>query len=218
MVWGPSVVDSKTITTSESQDRFSLLPADKSFILKTALATEYESRYLQVGERKGYGIARATRIQELRNYASPGQRTLLEDQGIGIIWRRVNISRFDERDGGVYFELEAIGLSRDVPASIRWLVEPVIRRVSQGSLCTTRFAELTNLVRFPIGMFCRIPVIQIEPMFVSWLTSLDGNRGSHSNGRITVSLGGALRAGASLTRPRPSLQSKRFNNVRHLVA
>ena len=31
-------------------------------------------------------------------------------------------------------ELEAIGLSRDIPGSFRWLIEPIVRRVSQASL------------------------------------------------------------------------------------
>jgi hypothetical protein len=134
-LYRPGVIDSKAINTSESLDSFSLLLADKSFFLKTALATDYESHY-HVGERKGYGVARTTRIQEIDNYGLPGQRTLPEDQGIGILWRLVSISRYAERDGGVYFELEAIGLSRDVPPILRWLVEPIIRRVSQDSLST----------------------------------------------------------------------------------
>ena len=146
-LYRPSVIDSKAITTSESQDRFSLLLADKSFFLKTALATDYESHYVHVGERNGYGVARTTRIQEIENYGSPEQRTLPEDQGIGIIWRLASISRYAERDGGVYFELEAIGLSREIPALLKWLVEPIVRRVSQESLSTC-LRQTQNAVHF----------------------------------------------------------------------
>lgn len=146
-LYRPSVMDSKAITTSESQDRFSLVLASKSFFLKTALATEYESHYLQVGARNGYAIARTTRIQEIENYQDPGQRTLPEGYGIGVIWRLVDISRYAERDGGVYFELEAIGLSRDVPPTLRWLVEPIIRRVSQECLSTC-LRQTENAVRY----------------------------------------------------------------------
>lgn len=42
-----------------------------------------------------------------------------------------------ERDGGVYVEFEAIGLSRDIPASMRWLIDPIVRRVSRRSLLTS---------------------------------------------------------------------------------
>lgn len=41
-----------------------------------------------------------------------------------------------EGEGGVYFEVEAIALSRDIPAMLRLMVEPVVRRVSRNSLAT----------------------------------------------------------------------------------
>jgi hypothetical protein len=37
----------------------------------------------------------------------------------------------EERDGGVYVEEEVMVLSRDVPASIRWIAGPIIRRVAK---------------------------------------------------------------------------------------
>lgn len=54
--------------------------------------------------------------------------------GRGLIWRVYSISRFEQRDGGVYVELEAIALSRDVPAGLRWAVDPIVRRTSRGSI------------------------------------------------------------------------------------
>ena len=170
-LYRPSVIDSKAITKSESQDRFSLLLADKSYFLKIALATDYESHNVHVGERNGYGIARTTRIQEIDNYGSPGQRTLPEDQGIGIIWRLVSISRYTERDGGVYFELEAIGLSRDIPTPLRWLVEPIIRRVSQESLSTC-LRQTKNAVRVHTEL-ARDGGITAKSSSVSSLTPMD---------------------------------------------
>jgi hypothetical protein len=71
---------------------------------------------------------------------------LQEGQGHGIIWRLLGITRYVERDGGVYVELEAIGLSRDIPASVRWLVDPIVRRVSRSSLSTS-LLQTENAVR-----------------------------------------------------------------------
>ena len=45
-----------------------------------------------------------------------------------------SISRFEQRDGGMYVELEAVTLSRDVPGALRWLVDPMIRRTSRSSM------------------------------------------------------------------------------------
>jgi len=136
-LYQPSVIDSRVIDTSETKDRFSMLLIHKSTFLKTALDADYESRYVHVDDRRAYSISRATRIQEVDEYGTPAQRTLQQDEGKGIIWRLFSITRYAERDGGVYLELEAIGLSRDLPASLRFLVEPIIRRVSRASLATS---------------------------------------------------------------------------------
>jgi hypothetical protein len=43
-------------------------------------------------------------------------------------------------------EVEVIGLSRDIPASLRWLVEPIVRHVSRASLSTS-LQQTENAVR-----------------------------------------------------------------------
>jgi hypothetical protein len=136
-VYQPAVIDSKAIATSEAEDRFSMLLVNKSLFLKTAFDTDYESCYFHVDDRRVYSVSRSTRIQEIEEYGAPGQRLLPEGEGNGVIWRLFSTTRFLERDGGVYLKLEAIGLSRDIPASVRWLVEPIVRRVSRGSLLTS---------------------------------------------------------------------------------
>ncbi|MBZ5676210.1 MAG: hypothetical protein LAP61_18355 [Acidobacteriia bacterium] len=133
----PAVIDSKTIATSETKDRFSMVLMNKSFFLKTALDTDYESCYVRVDDRRGYTVSRTTRIQEVEEYGAPAEHALREGEGRGILWRLFGITRFFERDGGVYIELEAIALSREIPASLRWLVEPAVRRVSRASLSTS---------------------------------------------------------------------------------
>ena len=136
-LYQPAVIDSRVVATGKATDRFSMLLVNKSWFLKTAFDTEYESCYVQVDEGRGYSVSRTTRVQEIDDYGAPGQHRLDEGEGKGIIWRLFSITRYVERDGGVYVELEAIALSRDIPASLRWLVEPIVRRVSRASLSTS---------------------------------------------------------------------------------
>jgi hypothetical protein len=145
----PTVIDSKVITTSEATDRFSMLLVNRSLLLKTAFDTDYESCYVHVDDRRGYSVSRTTRVQEIEEYGAATQHTLHEGEGSGIIWRLFGIARYIERDGGVYVELEAIGLSRDIPASLRWLVEPIVRRVSRGSLSAS-LRQTANAVRLQV--------------------------------------------------------------------
>jgi hypothetical protein len=145
-VYQPTVIDSKVMAPSEASDRFSMLFMNRSFFRKMALATDYESSYVHIDDRRGYSVSRSTRIQEIEDYGAPAQHVLQEGEGKGIIWRLFSVTRYVERDGGVYIELEAIGLSRDIPASLRWLVEPIVRRVSRESLSAS-LRQTANAVR-----------------------------------------------------------------------
>ena len=82
-------------------------------------------------------VANATRIQQIEDYGRPSEHLLPADTGSGFIWRIRSISRYLERDGGVYLEIEAIALTRDVPSSLRWMVSPVVNHLSINSLTTT---------------------------------------------------------------------------------
>jgi hypothetical protein len=134
--YAPAVVESKAIASGDGRDRFSMRLMNKSFFLTTAFDADYESCYVRLDSQHGYAVSRTTRVQEVEQYGSPSQHALPEGEGGGIIWRLFSITRFLERDGGVYIEIEAIGLSRDIPASMRWLVEPIVRRVSRNSIAT----------------------------------------------------------------------------------
>ena len=131
----PSVVDSRCVgEPGANDDKFAMILLNKSLFLKTALESEYESSYVQLDEKRWYGISRSTRVQEIEDFGQPGERKLPADQGSGYIWRLYSVTRFEERDGGVYVEVEAIALSRAIPTSLRWFVDPIVRRVSKNAL------------------------------------------------------------------------------------
>lgn len=58
-------------------------------------------------------------------------------EGNGFIWRLQSIALYEERDGGVYVELEAIGLTRDIPAAIRWMATPLVTRLTSSTLAAS---------------------------------------------------------------------------------
>jgi hypothetical protein len=95
----PAVIDSKVIATSDAKDRYSMLLINKSFFLKTALDTDYESCYVRLDDRRGYSITRTTRIQEVQEYGFPAQRILNEDEGHGILWRLLSFTRYTNATG-----------------------------------------------------------------------------------------------------------------------
>jgi hypothetical protein len=136
--YNPTVINSRAIQqTSSGADRFSMMLMNKALFLKTALESECESSYSQAGSQKWYSITTAVRVQEVEDYGRLNAHTLPSGQGSGYIWKLHSITRYEEGDGGVYIEIEAMALSREIPGAMRWVVNPIVRRVSKGSLVTS---------------------------------------------------------------------------------
>ena len=136
-VYHPAVVSSKSLDRSEWEDQFSMVVMNKSFFARRAFDSDYRSTFTRLDDKRWYSTSESTRVQEISDYGSPFQCTLPEGHGTGFIWRLYSAARYEERDGGVYIELEAIALSRDIPGALRWLVDPIVRRVSRSSIVTS---------------------------------------------------------------------------------
>lgn len=136
-VYKPVVINSKTIACSAADEEFSMTWERHVLFVTAAIEGLYRAHDFAVDAHRGYNIANTARVQEIEDYGQAGERLLPPDRGNGFIWRMHSIVRYEERDGGVYLELEAIALTRDVPGSLRWLVNPVINKLSVRSLTTT---------------------------------------------------------------------------------
>jgi len=132
----PTVADSKALGSDGTCDKYSMRVVNKE-VVETVLDGDYQACYLRLDAKRWYSIAYTTRLQEVRGYGQPDERELPPGQGNGYVWRLYTITRFEERDGGVYVELEAMALSRDIPGAVRWAVAPVVRRISKNSLLTS---------------------------------------------------------------------------------
>jgi hypothetical protein len=133
----PVVADSKVLSCSSDKQEFFMLWQRRVLFLNAALQGHYRAYDVAAGPQRGYSIAETTQVREVENYGQTGERLLPPDKGNGLIWRLRSIARYAERDGGVYLELEAIALTRDIPASLHWLVSPIVTHLSINSLTTT---------------------------------------------------------------------------------
>jgi hypothetical protein len=130
----PAVIQSASVARGDANDRFSMQLMNRAFFVKSALDTDYQATYVHLGGNRMYSISRATRVQEIEHLGEPGEYRLPEGEGRGYVWKLFSIARLEQRDGGVYFELEAIALSREIPPAARLFVDPIVRRVSRNSM------------------------------------------------------------------------------------
>lgn len=133
----PSVIASKAVARADTDDYFSMRLMNKAFFLKTTLDADYHATNVRLDDRRFYSITRSTRVQEIEDYNQPDERRFPEGKGSGYIWKLLSVVRMEERDHGVYLEMETLALSRDIPAALRFAVDPIVRRVSRNSMLTS---------------------------------------------------------------------------------
>jgi hypothetical protein len=134
---------------NRARDRFTVTLTNESFFSKRALESEYASQYTSLDPYRSYLLCHSVRVQEWSEYGTAKQHKLPPGEGSGYMWKIATISRFEERDGGVYVEIEAIALSRDVPLQLRFLVDPIIRRTAASTL-TASLGETRKAVEMRV--------------------------------------------------------------------
>jgi hypothetical protein len=135
-IYKPEVIDSRLLS-HEGNDYRIYFRVLKKKVITVVINSEHEVRYTQIDPHRWRSVSRTTRVAEVDNPGKADERELPPDTGGGFLWRLDSYWRFEERDGGVWLECQAISLSRDVPTGLGWLIEPIIRNLPKESLENT---------------------------------------------------------------------------------
>jgi hypothetical protein len=135
-IYAPRVLRSRVMQHSGDDFKVFLRLRDTK-IVTVVLDTEYDVRYVLVDPARAYSDSYSTRVQEVEHAGQSDEYEKPVGQDSGYLWRLNSYWRFSERDGGVYVQLEAISLTRDIPEGLGWLVRPFITSIPKESLAFT---------------------------------------------------------------------------------
>ncbi len=152
-IYRPAVAGARVL--SRSGDRFRVF---LRFFMKKVIAvtmnTEHEAQFTRAGPSRAYSRIISTRIAEVEDPGTSGEREKPVGKDSGFLWRLNSYWRFLDRDGGTYVQCESISLTRDIPTGLGWLVGPFVTSIPRESLTftleTTRKA-LVSGERTPAG-------------------------------------------------------------------
>ncbi len=133
----PIVAESRLLNGDAATHEYLVVFQHRALLTNIAIEARYQSREFRVAPGRGYSLASATRVQEIEGYGRAGERRLPPGTGSGYVWRLNSITRYEERDRGIYLEVEAMALTRDIPAGLAWLIEPMVKRMAFNSLAAT---------------------------------------------------------------------------------
>jgi hypothetical protein len=106
---------------------------------------DLDDRYSRTDETHGLRRMRSTRIAEIADAGKPGEHEFPVGNDHGLLWRLNTEWSCEEKDGGIYLQIELIALSRNIPSLFTWLANPYIRGIPQEYLEKVLEAMRVNL-------------------------------------------------------------------------
>ncbi len=103
-------------------------------VITVVMDTAYDISYERLDAQRGYIMSRSTRISEIGLAGTPQEHALSESEEHGFLWRMNTYWSYEERDGGLYMQVESISLTRAIPTGLAWAVRPYVESVPRESL------------------------------------------------------------------------------------
>jgi hypothetical protein len=142
----PEVIASKTVERNGHDFKIFMRFKKKKVVITAVLNTNQDVHYVPLGPTRWRSIAKTTRVAQVDDPDKPDGAEKPVGKDDGFMWQLYTYWLFEERDGGVYIQCEAISLSRDVPFLLKWL-RGYITSVPKESLMFTLGTTRTLLAK-----------------------------------------------------------------------
>jgi hypothetical protein len=129
--FAPQVLDAKTLS-HEGDHLQAWMRVRQRHVITVVMDATYDIAYGRLDARHGYSISRSTRIDEIEGTGA--ERALSANEEHGFLWRLNTYWSYEERDGGLYLQVEAVSLTRSVPRGLGWAIAPYVQSIPRESM------------------------------------------------------------------------------------
>lgn len=143
--YAPQVVQAKVLAQQGDHLQASMRVQQKH-VITVVMDTAYDVDFGRLDARHGYSISRSTRIAEIDAPGTGRERALGPGEEHGFLWRLNTYWSCEERDGGLYMQIESVSLTRSIPTGLGWAIGPFVESVPRESLEFT-LRSTTNALR-----------------------------------------------------------------------
>jgi len=131
--FSPQVLEAKTVSR-EGDHLQAWMRVRQRHVITVVMDSRYDIAYGQLDARHGYSVSRSTEMDEIEGAGTSRERRLSADEEHGFLWRLNTYWSFEECDGGLYLQVEAVSLTRAVPRGLGWAIGPYVESVPRESL------------------------------------------------------------------------------------
>ncbi|MGP8252959.1 MAG: hypothetical protein ACLQHF_13070 [Terracidiphilus sp.] len=154
-VYSPQVITARVLAQDGNHFQ-TMLRVSQKHVITVVLDTNYDIHFFLAAAEPdanavahGYNISHSTRIAEIASPGTANEHALDSDHEHGFMWRLNTYWSWEERDGGLYMQIETVSLTRSVPIGLGWVIGPFIDSIPRESLEFTLRSTASALRRQP---------------------------------------------------------------------
>ena len=131
--YAPQVEAARIIT--RQGDHFNvLIRTRQKHVITVVMDTTFDTTFGRLDATHAYSLSRSTKISEIESPGTPKEHALGPKDDHGFLWRLNTYWTCEERDGGLYMQIESVSLSRSIPPGLGWAIKPFVESVPRESL------------------------------------------------------------------------------------
>lgn len=128
-VFAPQVLQASIL--AQDGDRMKIrMRVRQHHVITVVLDTNYDVSFEQLDPKHRYSISRSTKISELDS----NRRAIKPAAEHGFLWRMNTYWSYEERDGGLYVQIETVSMTRSIPTGLGWVVGPFVQSIPRESM------------------------------------------------------------------------------------
>ena len=141
--FSPQVLQTKVLT--QRDDHFqTVMRVRQRHVITVVMDTVYDINFGRLDAQHGYSVSRSTRVSEIESPGGSSERVLSPREEHGFLWCLNTYWSYEERDGGLYMQIESVSLTRSIPTGLGWAIGPFVESVPRESL------------EFTLGAVCKV--------------------------------------------------------------
>jgi len=143
--FSPQVLQARVLAHQDDH-LHAVMRVRQEHILTVVMDTSYDIVFAQLDAQHGYCISRSTQISEIDSPGTTAEHALDSAHEHGFLWRLNTYWSYEERDSGLYMQIESVSLTRSIPRGLGWAVGPFVESVPRESLQFT-LRSVSNALR-----------------------------------------------------------------------
>ena len=134
--FAPQIVSS-TVIWHTPTDTLLRLRTRQHHVITVVLDTTCDVTFATLDPTHAYSISRSTRIDEIASPNTTSEHALSPSDEHGFLYRLNTYWTYEQRDGGLYLQIESLSLTRSIPHGLAWAVKPYLESIPRESLVFT---------------------------------------------------------------------------------